>query len=125
MSQHTPGPWRAEKVEMPQTWDYWEISSDSEIVAEIDNTDRTTEVQEADARLVAAAPELLSSLRVIFDLSRNGSSNVVDVDKRLLSIASECRQAITKAEGAIQSANEQLAQPVETVEGSVAIKTDP
>ena len=56
-SKHTPGPWRAVKRAQPIGWAEWEVawSDDGELVCDV-------VYHEADARLIAAAPELLEAL---------------------------------------------------------------
>lgn len=55
MSNHTPGPWRAER---PQT--LWRVKSGEFFIAE-------NVGMEADARLMAAAPDLLAAAKVVRD----------------------------------------------------------
>lgn len=55
MSKHTPGPWRS--FERGVTFHYWVVKVANRVIAKI-----TGEDQEANARLIAAAPELLEAL---------------------------------------------------------------
>lgn len=79
MTQHTPGPWSVE------TWPAREgdeqkrprlvILADGGYLTELEDTfDRETHAaQEANARLIAAAPEMLEALRLVMsDPSRRG-----------------------------------------------------
>lgn len=63
MSKHTPGPW----IETKHTagWGRCIVSTDSYgiIVAKIGFRDRPREERDANARLIAAAPELVEALR--------------------------------------------------------------
>lgn len=63
MTDHTPGPWWVEKnIDRPYVGDF--IMSESGIVAETCTEDETdvSEQEAANAYILAAAPELLSSL---------------------------------------------------------------
>ena len=100
---HAPGPWKIDG-QFDDGVDVGIIDANGDEILGISpmdglDLDQWGERSLANAHLIAAAPDMLSSLRVIFELSRNGSSNVVNTDRRLLSIATECQQAIAKAEG--------------------------
>lgn len=85
MSQHTPGPWTIEHTD--------EIyGADSAPVAYVQDTDRTNQQNRANARLIAAAPELLAALKRIVEWDD------ADCDASLASI-NAARAVITKAEG--------------------------
>lgn len=59
MSKHTPGPWHAELGLDPE----WVVRSDKNLVC------KTLQANDkANARLIAAAPELLGALRLAFEL---------------------------------------------------------
>ena len=64
MSKHTPGPWRVHG-----DFDRYERTSvegdDNMLVAEADCYDRPQEVLEANARLIAAAVDMLEALEAI------------------------------------------------------------
>lgn len=70
--KHTPGPWGIEQTDTanwigPMRPDGVKIA---EIVADTDRdglTDEAMERNDANARLIAAAPELLEALEVLFD----------------------------------------------------------
>lgn len=57
-AQHTPGPWTTEDHKHPSD----QVFSGGVIVADCKWTNYTPDVREANARLVAAAPELLENL---------------------------------------------------------------
>ena len=83
--KHTPGPWHWEDSGLWSKWDFVYLS-------------KGTPEFEANARLIAAAPELLAALRGIIEtlgyLEANGG---IDAPHRLALIAA--RAAIAKAEG--------------------------
>ena len=95
-AKHTPGPWTARHTpsRVPSVPDLWCIdwSKDQEEVAEIVHG-------EADARLIAAAPDLLEALEelrsAIIDLDQDedGSVNLLENAIR------KARLAIAKARG--------------------------
>jgi hypothetical protein len=96
-AKHTPGPWRAEQTPASAYWD-WTVMAPSgegrtmQIGIDTDNT-------EADARLIAAAPELLASLRRCTPLLN--SARLASADKAYLEIAGE---AVEEALAAIAKA---------------------
>ena len=105
MSAHTPGPWR-------ESWDYHRTSPDSMRVVAFacgpqimsDGVSRdlggvllqpsreACEQVQADARLIAAAPDLLAALKTLIDDA--AVLNEALIEKRVQGIA-----AIMKAEG--------------------------
>ena len=72
MSKHTPGPWVAKKIQSGGL-SYWQISERQYNGFEICST-ANAEVapDEANARLIAAAPELLKGLKDVFVLLDSG-----------------------------------------------------
>ncbi len=90
---HTPGPW--ETRESPRNNDVWYVEGPSEpngkwLVAEANGRNQTNE---ANARLIAAAPDLLEACKSARDrmwASRSPTSVV---------IANQCDRAIANAEG--------------------------
>lgn len=86
---HTPGPWRVA--------DRFYILLDDDVACEVakvcdENIDDDMLGQcDADARLIAAAPELLAALKQIEQKSRTGHGD--------FSVKELCRAAISKAEG--------------------------
>ncbi len=102
MNRHTPGPWE-EKI----TGDglVWVIMPDAHRVS-IGDMEETCGICHANARLIAAAPDLLAALEDIRDLARTGiapDSFNLDVNEwaqhRLLGISSKSAKAIAKIEG--------------------------
>ena len=93
MSKHTPGPWEA--VNGPEDTYYVEECGQRGIVAEVLHI-CTDEWTDANASLIAAAPDLLAALRDLVDDCESangcmGNEHKIDTD--------EARAAIAKAEG--------------------------
>lgn len=68
---HTPGPWRTDSIGTDRVWI---LDSESNYLAEIVAKDECgfaapTAQQEANARLIASAPELLAALRDLHGLA--------------------------------------------------------
>jgi hypothetical protein len=93
-SKHTPGPWVAELQ-----GNDWKVSHEWEgglaFVAEQPiRSQRNPEKTEANARLIAAAPDLLEALRYVADWGATDPDAPRDEDVREIA-----RAAIRKAEG--------------------------
>ena len=87
MSKHTPGPWSAEPTPQSSYWD-WKVNV-SRFYIGID-----TPHSEADARLIAAAPELLAALRsMVAAVDRQPRESALD------GLADSAREVIAKATG--------------------------
>lgn len=85
-SKHTPGPWIAENE--VSCIKIWSRSNGRTVLARVGSND----TDEANARLIAAAPELLRLLGLLVrDTWRNST----------LELRHECERAIAKAEGRI------------------------
>ena len=96
MSEHTPGPWK-----MENSWitDQASLESIAKIVPKHDPYAPESERQHdiANARLIAAAPELLEALQKIAEFAnRNGNGYAVQLLDKSVAIA---QAAIAKAEG--------------------------
>ena len=63
-SKHTPGPWRADLNHYDQEWRVYADSEMSPIVNSLFKPKGT--IGEANARLIAAAPDLLAALEGLF-----------------------------------------------------------
>jgi hypothetical protein len=87
MSQHTPGPWHAENVGEPAYGDVYEVYNV--------NTHIASSLREADARLIAAAPDLLEALRNL--LKHPALTGLVRGE--LAERVNQAHAAIAKAEG--------------------------
>jgi hypothetical protein len=81
MSKHTPGEWKA--IEGMNGWQVWAV--DIQIIDYV--------LEEADARLIAAAPDLLEALEAVMHIG------VVTPHKNWPAVAEQARAAIAKARG--------------------------
>ena len=88
MSNHTPGPWEA-----VEEWDGWWIKAHGGYLAGVNTI---LGEGEADARLIAAAPELLETLRAI-EL-RTGEPGDEPAESIRLNVNSIVRRALAQAE---------------------------
>jgi hypothetical protein len=104
VSKHTPAPWNVE-IDVVNDGDISIFTSEMEMVAEV--AVRTSpeeggapfrEVGFANARLIAAAPELLEALKFIRTTLRGIEPSMLSLDDRLGLDMAEA--AIAKAEGA-------------------------
>ena len=105
MSSHTPGPWRFEQISRSMLADgkgnkfyVLQDSDGQEVIADW--------LKEADARLIAAAPDLLEALRKaeaalsdIGDAEREPGDDVAWLERRAAEALPIVRAAIKKAEG--------------------------
>ena len=89
---HTPGPWKVmQGVVRPRV----STADGSTTVAGNICSLGNAEIGEANARLIAAAPDLLAACKfIIWAVSTDGTSGV-----RFLEACNSARQAIAKAEG--------------------------
>ena len=66
MGKHTPGPWRAVGFHGDKTWLHVQADYDGEVheICDLDEPagGRSPRLKEADARLIAAAPEMYDAL---------------------------------------------------------------
>ena len=99
-TEHTPGPWEASPARRSII-----IQTDDLLIAETLNRvgyDQTNEEAEANARLIAAAPELLARLRVavatIEDLATRYKFSDADIEE-LQTVVGDWQSAIAKARG--------------------------
>jgi hypothetical protein len=91
MAKHTPGPWKSNGANQVFGGAY------SGLIATVTST-ANPEICEADARLIAAAPELLEALkRIAYEPQGKADASHAEVLKAVEKIA---KQAIAKAEGA-------------------------
>ena len=96
---HTPGPWSARgrsvttlNVDPPS-------GAESRVVAVTGQTSRHLEQAEADARLIAAAPDLLAALGIIREGSRMVQSDDPEISRWLDRVHERASAAIAKAKG--------------------------
>ena len=92
MSAHTPGPWRA-VPNAPGISDTV-IDSGRMVVADVISRKSTDELR-ANARLIAAAPDLLEALRALVDLQEANEAS----ETKALDFWDHARAAIAKATG--------------------------
>jgi hypothetical protein len=96
MSKHTPGPWRLELVEDRSIKHLCPVDANDLSILTIVHHDETpfaAVYKDADARLIAAAPELLEALREAADYTRHPDYDwPVEFSRRVSA-------AIAKAEG--------------------------
>ena len=70
MSKHTPGPWQAEQAGMNGKIIEWFVRVDGDDIAIASAIcDRAGNISEANARLIAAAPDLLEALEQTLQLA--------------------------------------------------------
>lgn len=104
---HTPGPWSVMAEEVLGAYGIATVvpATGSGVVCRVPGNDKTPDERDANARLIAAAPELLEALKQIKDdyeeLARNHAGAWHD-DEVLLhqKINEAARAAIAKATGA-------------------------
>lgn len=95
MSKHTQGPWKAEvavTLAGYPTGEWWISSQRGSIDIATTSSDYAPDVEEANARLIAAAPELLAALKHAVDL-------IETVEPRCRGVIALCKGVIAKAEG--------------------------
>lgn len=91
-AQHTPGPWRYEYDDNG----FFEITSEV-IARRVAFTQRQGDTDEANARLIAAAPELLDVMH--WWLQQMADDACDDMGKLLDDMSKKARAAIAKATG--------------------------
>jgi hypothetical protein len=99
-TKHTPGPWEAVKPLWPDPYRVRHIvDADRHLIARVDfaNAHQSENEAIANARLIAAAPDLLAALK---DILEAGSMQHVRADLDSADIWERARGAIVKAEGA-------------------------
>lgn len=93
MIEHTPGPWRLEYHATQEgkggTMENWVIGGDGHLIIKLP---AWSKVQQANARLIAAAPDLLDALESVIDRGDADSVFATPVLKK-------AREAIAKARG--------------------------
>jgi hypothetical protein len=86
---HTPGPWHIDHDDRPgMKWNHHICGSNGRAVCLITHS----ETADANARLIAAAPELLEALQAIVDQEQSG-----DEETHMHDMADIARAAIAKA----------------------------
>lgn len=95
-TKHTPGPWHEDGHQI--------ISEHGYVVAVLPNTNRDadSETTAADARLIAAAPDLMEAMKLIFN-PHNGESGYLPPDGGTVRLRLD-HPAVLKARAAIAKA---------------------
>lgn len=96
--RHTPGPWSNERIwDTPESRIHARVEGVPMALAEV-FTMRNAGEKEANARLIAAAPELLEVLRKVRDQIDDPHIGVID-HRSDVALVSAIRIAVAKAEG--------------------------
>lgn len=110
MSKHTPGPWAAKRVGLQQWWinapfgdptigyNFWDGLA--EVYGSDDWPESGRKVAEANARLIAAAPELLQACEAMIEWDDREEDHAVDFAARM----ALCERAFDLARAAIAKA---------------------
>lgn len=106
--KHTPGPWHSVPSMPSEGFNCWWLMAGSRNIATISGYQGDTEC-EANARLIAAAPDMLEALRECCTDLMIAADNARDaaktnprwdgVDEKLMERVNQGRAAIAKAEG--------------------------
>ena len=98
MSQHTPGPWHAEWVPWGQEQDLKVVAPGAHVLLTMNRTGYllSEAVMEANARLIAAAPEMLEALKWLINADDEGEIEQGQYAKRGLALA---RALLARIEG--------------------------
>lgn len=100
--KHTPGPWSVDEDDAFQGWPFIPISSETQRICEVQpgENDVVDEVSRTNARLIAAAPDLLEALRNAAGFLDNPiSRRRNDGDAFYAETVASIRAAIDKAGG--------------------------
>lgn len=96
-TRYTPGPWTIEPRKCG--FGFWVMTQDK-AVCEIMHDDKS----EADARLIAAAPELLEALRMVMNVlpaEPPAAGKLIGAERRHYDAIMAAKKAIRKAEGSV------------------------
>lgn len=94
MSKHTPGPWRYHGFVVDSDFSGWRVYLPTKYRRVITVEGTSAAEADANARLIAAAPDLLAALKAAFQPA--GWSHSGDC---MCEVCEMCRAAIAKAEG--------------------------
>lgn len=83
MSKHTPGPWRYQDIRSSGEHVYFRIESKNGAVGFAYKSDNA----EGNARLIAAAPDLLAALRKIATNEKLGTGDCMEIARTALAKA--------------------------------------
>lgn len=93
IAKHAPGPWRAtESLDVPGFWSIEALDSEGRRSADVAYMTLRSEHLEANARLIAAAPELLEALKHLATFGTEGD------EEQRAALDAACA-ALAKAEG--------------------------
>lgn len=103
MSKHTPGPWTVQRIDIDCGIIQWAIElPDMRVIAHT-GADVSVAQDKANARLIAAAPEMLQALKeIVFEFEcQYDTANEPEgvMEKARLKVIKQCKKAIAKAEG--------------------------
>jgi len=95
-SKHTPGPWRADESGHRREWSHWLFKGKGrhELIGAVSEINGNSEEANANARLIAAAPELYAACE--FMVGENDENDGFGISFKALDMA---RAAIAKATG--------------------------
>ena len=97
MNKHTPGPWR-----VVDSWnDYMVESQNGEEIIWQDGPHNTPTINEANARLIAAAPDLLEALEHMLHRAHPAYVDDDFMQEKLITAIEIARAAIAKAKGEV------------------------
>ena len=98
-STHTPGPWAAQ-CNGPRVWGIYGAHTNGFVAETVaDGATPNEQTAEANARLIAAAPDLLAALRDAEFLLRKAGQVAGPMQDSFNRSAADARAAITQAEG--------------------------
>lgn len=97
-AKHTPGPWSVVKPQDERVQQF-RIFSNRKYIGSIGNSDETVAETKANARLIAAAPDLLEAIKEYFEAYANEGKKPGWI-KRVGAARRKVNAAIAKAEGA-------------------------
>lgn len=96
MSKHTPGPWNIGTKNGARVWS----ENGETLIADADASESLRkEIKKANARLIAAAPELLKALTKLLDMHERCDAGFAPHVELRFAIRDMARAAIAKATG--------------------------
>lgn len=102
MSKHTPGPWRARIIPIHQDTIPIEATDAEALVARVNGFPKTpayagsgTDDPNANARLIAAAPDLLEALQALMGTC----CHLIAWERKWPNVVAKCKAAVAKAVG--------------------------
>lgn len=100
---HTPGPWETKRAATPEAFPqfgvYAENGNGHDLAHVVSHGTARHAETEANARLIAAAPDLLEALQKLTDVLADVYSSEAQAKRALCSASKAARTAIAKAEG--------------------------